>query len=241
MKPLLLVLRSGERPFPPELVPGLDLVERRTHDFETLAPPSPEGVFDLVLFTSGSAVRRFLSREDLAARLGGGVGVYAVGPATGELLREGGVAAVREAGGSARALLETLSGDLAGVRILLPRGADADDELPRGLGARGAAVVPLTLYRKTPVKYDPALDEALGSRPPAVFLTTSPSAAAWLFAGASAESARRLCRTAAIALGEPTREALASRGVQRVEIARPPTFESAAGLAVRLAAAVAAT
>ena len=241
MKPLLLVLRSGERPFPPALVPGLDLVERRTHDFETLAPPSPEGEFDLVLFTSGSAVRRFLSREDLAARLAGGARVYAVGPATAELLREGGVAGVREAGGSARALLETMAGALAGVRVLLPRGEDADDALPRGLAQRGAAVLPLTLYRKTPLDYDPTLDEALGGRPPAVFLTTSPSAAAWLFAGASAESARRLRRTAAIALGRPTREALVSRGVQRVEIARPPTFESAALLAVRLAAAGGAT
>lgn len=241
MKPALLVLRSGESPFPADLVPGLDLVERRTHDFETVASEAPPGVFDLVLFTSGAAVRRFLSRTELAALLTGGVRVFAVGPATGELLTARGVAAVREGGGSVRSLLETLPVQLAGLRILLPRGEDADDELPRGLATRGASVVPLTLYRKSPRPHDPALDEVIEKRPPAVYFPTSPSAARWLFSGASAESARQLRRTAAIALGEPTRAALVSCGAERVELARPPTFESAARLAIRLAATAPAT
>lgn len=236
MKPRILVLRSGERPFSADLVPELDLLEKRTHDFESLAPDAPDGVFDFVLFTSGAAAERFLAREDLAACLSERAGVYAVGPATGELLRRRGVAPVREGGGSVRSLLENLPEKLAGVRVLLPRGEDADDELPRSLAARGAAVVPVTLYRKTPLRYDPALDEAIGSRPPAVFFATSPAAARWFFDGAS-PAARQVCRVPAIALGESTREALASHGATRVEIARPPTFESASRLAVRLAAA----
>ncbi len=241
MKPRILVLRSGERPFSADLVPELDLLEKRTHGFESLAPDAPGGVFDLALFTSGAAAERFLSREDLVALLSERAGVYAVGPATGELLRRRGVASVREGGGSVRSLLEDLPENLAGVRVLLPRGEDADDELPSSLAARGATVVPVMLYRKTPLRYDPGLDEAIGERPPAVFFATSPSAARWFFDGASPESARRLRRTPAIALGEPTEAALVSQGTERVSIARPPTFKSAARLAVLLAAAGSAT
>jgi uroporphyrinogen-III synthase len=83
--------------------------------------------------------------------------------------------------------------------------------------------------------YDPSLDDAIASRPPAAFFATSPDAARWLFEGMSRESAARLRSTPAIALGPPTASALSENGVERVEIARPATFESAARLAVRLA------
>ena len=237
MKPRFLVLRSGERPFTADLVPGLDLLERATHDVESLEPDAPSGDFDLVIFTSAAAVERLLAQSDLAARLSGQVAVHAVGPATAELLTRRGFPNVREGGGSARSLLESLPDRLAGTRVLLPRGEDADDELPRGLAERGAAVVPLTLYRKTARPFDAALDEEIIARPPAVFFATSPSAARWFFEGASPASVRFLRATAAIALGEPTEQVLLSRGTRHVSIARPPTFESAARLAVRLAAA----
>lgn len=237
MNPLLLVLRSGERPFVPALAPGMDVLEKRTHDFSSLFPEAPVGVFDMVLFTSGAAVRRFFSREDLVSRLGGAA-IHAVGPSTGAVLRGQGVANVRDGGGSARSLLETLPDELAGVRVLLPRGDDAGGELPRGLEARGAAVVPLALYRKAPLAYDTALDAAIAARPPAVWFATSPAAARWFFEGASPESAERVRRTPAVALGRPTGSALASLGVERVSIARPATFESAGRLAARLAAAL---
>lgn len=237
MKPRFLVLRSGERPFSADLVRELDLLEKRTHDFESREAENPRGDFDLVLFTSAAAVERFLAREDFAARLSGRATVHAVGPATAELLRRGGFDTVREGGGSVRSLLESLPESLAGTRVLLPRGEDADDELPRGLAERGATVVPLTLYRKTPVPYDAALDEVIATRPPALFFATSPSAARWLFDRVSPESARRLRAIPAIALGLPTEAVLLSCGAKRVSIARPPTFESAGRLAVRLAAA----
>lgn len=244
MKPRLLVLRSGERAFSAGLVPELELVEKRTHDFETLGPgvgSAGGGEFDFVIFTSAAAVERFFARNDLSNRISHGVRVYAVGPATEELLRRRGVAPILEGGGSVRSLLENLPENLAGVRVLLPRGEDANDDLPHGLAARGAEVVPVTLYRKTRLPYDPALDAAIQSRPPAVFFATSPSAARWFFEGASAGAVRRLRSTPAIALGESTRDALASHGAKRVEIARPPTFGSAARLAVRLAAGGCAT
>ena len=237
MKPRLLVLRSGPRPFTADLAPELDLMERATHDFESLDPERPSGDFDVVIFTSAAGVERFLARAELAARLSGPTAVHAVGPATAEVLRRGGVANIREGGGSARSLLEKLPARLSGTRVLLPRGEDADDELPRGLALRGADVVPLTLYRKMARPYDKALDDEIAVRPPAVFFATSPSAARWFFEGASPPSVALLRTTPAIALGQPTEQALLSRGTRRVSIARPPTFESAARLAVRLAAA----
>ncbi|HVE66256.1 MAG TPA: uroporphyrinogen-III synthase [Thermoanaerobaculia bacterium] len=237
MRPRLLVLRSGERAFPADLAPELDLLEKRTHDFETLEAAAPAGDFDAVLFTSAAAVRRFLARGDLAPLLSGPAAVHAVGPATAELLRGGGVATVREAAGSARSLLESFPTQSGGARVLLLHGEDADDELPRGLSARGAEVVSMTLYRKTPVPRDPLLDEEIGLRPVAVCFPTSPSAARWFYERAAPESVRRMSGIPAIALGEPTRATLVSYGVKRVEIARPPTFDSAARLALRLAAA----
>ncbi len=237
MRPRLLVLRSGERPFSADLVPGLDLLEEATHEVESLEPGDPSGDFDLVIFTSAAAAERFLARRDLAARLAGRTTVHAVGPATAELLRRGGIANARDGGGSARSLLESLPEPLAGKRVLLPRGEDAEEELPRGLALRGAAVVPLTLYRKAARSYDAALDKEIATRPPAVFFATAPSAARWFFEGASPASLRILCATPAIALGLPTEQTLRSHGARHVSIALPPTFESAARLALRLAAA----
>lgn len=235
MKPRLLVVRSGERPFPAELVAGLEVVERASHEIVTLHPDAAllDGRFDLVILTSRAAVERLLSREDLRARLSGRV--IAVGPATAELLRAHLATEVEDGGGSALRVREMLPPDLSGSRILLPRGEDADEGLAREIVRRGGEVVALTLYRKVARPYDPAVDALVARAGVAVFCATSPAAARWLFDGASPESRARLRRTAAIALGESTREELLRREVLRVEIALPPTFESAARLAVSLA------
>jgi uroporphyrinogen-III synthase len=235
VKPRLLVVRSGERPFPAELAAGLEVVELASHEIVTLHPDAAllDGRFDLVILTSRAAVERLLAREDLRARLSGRV--IAVGPATAELLRAHLGTEVEDGGGSALRVREKLPPDLSGSRILLPRGEDADEELAREIVRRGGEVVALTLYRKVPRPYDPAVDALLARAGVAVFCATSPAAARWLFDGASPESRERLRRTAAIALGESTREELLRREVLRVEIALPPTFESAARLAVSLA------
>ena len=154
---------------------------------------------------------------------------------TAELLRAHLASGVEDGGGSARRILEMLPPDLSGSRILLPRGEDASDELAREIARRGGDVVPLTLYRKAARAYDPAVDALVRDAGVAVFCATSPAAARWLFEGASREVQDLLRRTAAVALGESTREDLVGRGVLRVEIAGTPTFESAARLAVSLA------
>ncbi|HEY3171616.1 MAG TPA: uroporphyrinogen-III synthase [Thermoanaerobaculia bacterium] len=236
MKPRLLVVRSGERPFPQELVPALEVVERVTHTIETLHPDPAlvAGRFDMVIVTSRATADRLLARPDLLSRLSGSA--FAVGPATAERLRSELSIEVEEGGGSARSLLERIPANLAGQRALLPRGDDASDELPRELAARGAEVVPLTLYRKISRAYDDSLDPIIVAADLAAFFATSPAAARWLFDGASREAQDRLRKTPGIALGDATAEDLTRRRVSRVEIAEPPTFEAVAAVARDLAA-----
>jgi uroporphyrinogen-III synthase len=236
LKPRLLVVRSGGRPFPAELIPALEVVDRNTHEIVVLPPDAAllDGRFDRVIVTSRAAVEQLVAREDLRKLLGGPL--VAVGPATAELLRAHGAAQVEEGGGSARRILEMLPPDLAGLRILLPRGEDADDGLAREIARRGAEVVPLTLYRKVARDYDPALDALVTGKGLVAFCPTSPSAARWLLDGASPDARDVLRSTPAVVLGESTRDVLVQRGhAGTLEIASPPSFEAAAGLALSLA------
>jgi uroporphyrinogen-III synthase len=143
---------------------------------------------------------------------------------------------VDEAGGSAARLLERLPFEVHGSRVLLPRGEDSSEELPRGLAERGAEVVALTIYRKIALPYDRRMDSDIIAGRFVAFCATSPSAARWLFGGASREAREHLRGTPAVVLGSPTASELTRHGVRRIEIAEPPTFESAARLAVSLAA-----
>jgi uroporphyrinogen-III synthase len=235
VKPHLLVVRSGGRPFPAALAPALEVVDRATHEIVALDPDARilDGGWDLVIVTSQAAVEQLIAREDLRLRLSGRI--IAVGPATAALLRAHLELAVEDGGGSARRILDTLPSSLAGRRILLPRGEDANDELARELARRGGEVVPLTLYRKEARAYDTGLDSLVLEAGIAVFCATSPSAARWLLEGASPEAQGVLRRTVAVALGESTREDLVGRGVLRVEITAVPTFEAAGRLAQSLA------
>ncbi|HEY6066283.1 MAG TPA: uroporphyrinogen-III synthase [Thermoanaerobaculia bacterium] len=233
MNARLLVVRSGERSFPVERATGLEVVERRSHSIETLRPDPVGGSFDLAIFTSRPAADRFLARDDLLSTLPGRV--VAVGPATAERFRSGLSVEVEEGGGSVGSLLRKLPPDLSKTRVLLPRGEDADPQLSSELARRGARVVSLVLYRKIPLPYDAALDSAITAPPSIVaFCTTSPAAARWLLDGAGQAARARLTRTIAIALGDATSNALSSLGVSRVEIARPPTFETVARIASEL-------
>jgi uroporphyrinogen-III synthase len=232
VKPRFLVVRSGERPFPSELVPQLEVVERVSHSIETLAPGSVRGSFDLAIFTSRPAADRFLARDDLLSTLPGRV--LAVGPATAERFRSGLSVDVEEGGGSVRRMLQKLPRNLSNTRVLLPRGEDADPELERELADRGAEVVSLVLYRKVALPYDRELDQSIATALLVAFCATSPSAARWLLDGAGQAASARLTRTIAIALGQATRNVLSARRVARVEVAEPPTFETVARIVVEL-------
>ncbi|HMA19087.1 MAG TPA: uroporphyrinogen-III synthase [Thermoanaerobaculia bacterium] len=224
MKAGFLVVRSGERPFPSSLLPGFDVVETRSHAVETLPVKPPRGSFDLAVFTSRSAVDRFLAQDGLLKTLPGRV--LAVGRATAERFRSALSVDVEEGGGSVRQMLRQIPRNLAGTRVLVPHGEDSDPELTRELALRGAEVVPLLLYRKVELPYDPELDASILTLRPVAFFPTAPSAARWLLDGAGKDARARLTRTIAITLGDATRKALLERKVARVEIAQPATFEA---------------
>ena len=239
MRPRLLVVRSGDRAFPAELAPELEVVDRSSHDVVPLDPDPAlvDGRFDLAIVTSRAAVERLAGLPDLRSSVSGRW--IAVGPATADLLRATVGGAVEDGGGSARRVLEGLPRDLAGSRVLLPRGEDANEELASEIAQRGAEVVRLPLYRKVARPYDRALDALVIGTGIALFCPTSPAAVRWLFDGASREAAAVLRRTVAVALGDSTREELVRQGSTRVEIVDPPTFESAARRAAALAGSAA--
>jgi uroporphyrinogen-III synthase len=235
-----LVVRSGERPFPVPRAGGLEVVETVSHAIEDVPADSDRlsGAFDLAILASRAAVERLFGRADLAglvARLP--KRFLAIGPATAASLRArvGAGGTVDEGGGSASRLLQRLPFEMRGSRVLLPRGEDSSEELPRRLAARGAEVVALTIYRKIALPYDTRLDPEIVAGRFAAFCATSPSAARWLFGSASPDAREHLRGTPAVVLGEPTASELTRHGVRRIEIAEPPTFESAARLAVSLA------
>jgi uroporphyrinogen III methyltransferase/synthase len=104
-----------------------------------------------VIFTSANGVRFFLMR--LRERGGDlrrlhGVRVAAIGPATAAALLDAGLRPDLVPGEyRAEAILEAFDRDLRGVRVLMPRAAEAREALPAGLRARGARVDVVPAYR----------------------------------------------------------------------------------------------
>ena len=241
MSARVLVVRSGENtlPFAPEMS-DLEIVEKISHQILPLAPP--EDAFDepadLVIFTSQIAVRRVTEEPALRSRFAAAVRtgqVAAVGPATAEALAESGFPPGIVAHGSAENVLEQIPGRLDGMRVLLPRGEDASEELREGLIHRGARVAPVVLYRKVPRPPDRDISKEILERPFAAFCTTSPAAARWLLEGLSVPALARLKLTPAVVLGRFTARFLDSHGVGRIEISPEATFSSAAELLAALA------
>jgi len=231
--PRVLVVRSGSAgAFPaPASDAGFMLTDKVTHEIVPVrADPSalPERG-DLAVFTSQVAVRRLFDDPSLATpfrRAMQGGRIAAVGEATGDALRERGVEPDLVAGGSGRSVLDRLPARLDGWHVILPRGADATEELPEGLEHRGAVLCPLVLYRKLPLPPDPDLDARIAAGEFSAFCATSPASAQWLFGTASGAAKARLAGTPAVVLGRFTGRYLGSHGIAQVEVARQPNFGS---------------
>jgi uroporphyrinogen III methyltransferase/synthase len=106
--------------------------------------------FDWVLFTSSTAVERFVDRVERLGRMEAlrKQHISAVGPVTKEALEERGVkVAFMPSGFSSSQLLMELGPDVAGRSVLLPRGDIADPSLPEGLASLGSEVVEVVVYR----------------------------------------------------------------------------------------------
>ncbi len=113
------------------------------------------GTYQWVVFTSANGVRTFVGRlrergGDLRAFHG--VRVAAIGPATAAALEEAGIRADVVPGEyRAEAIVDALDGNLQGVRVLIPRAAEAREVLPVGLRQRGAHVDVVPVYRTVQV------------------------------------------------------------------------------------------
>lgn len=108
------------------------------------------GDFDWIVFTSVNGVEKFIERFDFAGRdlrELGGVRLAAIGPETARAVRalHLRVDAVPDEY-RAEGVLEAL-GDVARMRILLPRAAGAREILPQELERRGAQVTEVVSYR----------------------------------------------------------------------------------------------
>ena len=239
--PRVLVVRSGPDPFTAVDRARLEVVERVSHVVESLEIDG-RGIparADLAVFSSRIAVdRALLDPGSTLARCVAAAGqVFAVGQSTDAALRARGIARTAAAGGSAQALLAALPDRLDGKTVIFPCGADSLPELPEGLRARGARVIPIVLYRKVPNPADSSLDREIVERPFAAFCATAPSAARWLFEGLGPAALERLRATPAVALGMSTLRWLDAQGVARIEVAPEASFAAAAERLAALATA----
>jgi uroporphyrinogen III methyltransferase/synthase len=119
------------------------------------------GVYGWVVFTSANGVDIFfraLAGAGRDARAFGGARLCAIGPATAEALAERGlVADLVPQQYIAEGLVEALRGHLRpSDRVLLPRAESARPELVEGLGALGAEVDEVPLYRAAAPQEVPA-------------------------------------------------------------------------------------
>ena len=241
MNAQVLVVRSGVVPFSEASGLPIQVVEKSSHAIEPWISGADalDEPADLAIFTSRVAVRRLFDERDLLARFQGALArgrIAAVGQGTAEALRAQGISPDLVAAGSSDGILDRLPVRMSGTRVLLPRGADASEELAEGLSHRGARVARLVVYRKVPRPKDPEVDREVGAGAFAAFFTSSPSAALWLFNGLSPESMDRIRRIPAAVLGRFTQRYLESHGIERVEVAREATFAAAAEVLLRLAA-----
>ena len=241
MRPKVLVVRSGGRPFfSGEGPQNLEVRERVSHSIVPCL--KGEGALDrradMAIFTSQVAAERLLGDSDLAARLKNAIAagqIAAVGIATADTLARYGIPAREIGEGSARSLLDRLPADLSGQRILLPRGEDASTALEEELRRRGAVVDPVVLYRKVPRPRDADLAVEIVREPFAAFCVTATSAARWLFADVGQNARDRLRATPAVALGPSTRRFLLGQSVSKVEVPDTVNFTEAARLLESLA------
>jgi uroporphyrinogen III methyltransferase/synthase len=200
-----------------------------------IVPPDDFGPFDdaiahiaefnWIIFSSANAVDAFMSRllaSPLDLRALRGVRLCAVGAATMERLAARGlkvdlVPGEFRAEGVVRAVAH--AGDVAGTRVLLPRGDIGRELIGDELRKRGADVTEVIAYRTEAVDAEaeggPDIYRLLLERRIDVVTFTSPSAVRSFVMAVGAEPAADLLRTTVVAaIGPVTAEAAAQYGIQ---------------------------
>jgi uroporphyrinogen III methyltransferase/synthase len=199
--------------------------------------------YDLVIFTSASAVEEFLARvsevDGEGGRKGGVAAAFAptalaaIGPKTRAALEQQGLeGALMPDAYVAEGLLATLAArgtPVAGSRMLIPRAREAREVLPEELRAQGATVDVVTVYDTLPVSALPVPADALTG---ADFITfTSSSAVHSLAALLGGGLAQRLAAARLCSIGPATSETLRGYGL-------PVAVEAAPHTAAALVAAI---
>lgn len=223
-------------------------IEPRPLDDEVAAVLRELAAYQLVVFTSGNAVRVFagyLARGTESGGMPAGPVVAAVGPATARALDEHGLAChlvpdeyVAE---GLAASLEGTDAAAEGARVLIPCAAGARDVLPETLRARGALVDVLHIYDTVaaerlaePVDRVEAADYiTFTSASTAVQLAGLLDAAAAAAGRAGTPLSERLAGARLSSIGPVTSEALRELGLPVAVEAREYT---AAGLVAAIAA-----
>ena len=207
---------------PPSDFAPLDAAIARLHEY------------DWLIVTSVNGVRALLGRmTDLGydSRALDQLRIGAIGPATAEALAAHGLRAhfvPREY--VAEAILAEI-GDVAGLRMLLPRADIARDALTVGLRARGASVDELAAYRTIPGDGARALVDRLRARAIDAITFTSSSTVRYLLdgleaAGIDRAEARLLQADAAVVCIGPITAATAREEGLRVDaVAREYTID----------------
>jgi uroporphyrinogen III methyltransferase/synthase len=180
--------------------------------------------FDWIVFASANAVEAFIGRllaspRDLRAL--GGVGLCAVGTATGKRLADHGLKVdLTPAEFRADALVQAIAreGSVQGLKVLLPRGDIGRDVVAEELRRQGAEVTEAVAYRTVVAdpqrEGEPDIYRMLLERRIDVVTFTSPSAVGNFVKALGAEPAADLLRTTIVAsIGPVTAEAASQLGI----------------------------
>ncbi len=182
------------------------------------------GAFGWIVVTSANGARAFFRRlRALSIAPPEGLRWAAIGPATAAALEAEGVRVERVPAAGTGVAIAGVLGDLAGVRVLLPRARIASADLPAALAARGALVEDVPAYdteigpERARAPLAAALDEGLEA---AVF--TSGSTVEGFFRLA-ADPRQALAGIPAVAIGHSTARVLADAGVEPAAVAAAPS------------------
>jgi uroporphyrinogen-III synthase len=178
--------------------------------------------YDWVIFTSANAASFFPLRSMPPLK------VAAIGHATARAVTEAwrvpDVVGESQTADSFAAQL----GEVAGQRVLFPKGELARDALPESLRRRGATVDEIVVYRTVPGEGVAALCDALDTESLDAILFASPSAITFTLDALAARRSdpfRRAAPPAIFCIGPSTAAALRARGLEPAAVAEAFTNE----------------
>lgn len=180
-----------------------------------------------IVFASPSAVSAFADAVREAGTQAGlqQVAIAAVGAQTARTARDRGLAVAVEASGTGADLAQALRGRVhPGDEVLLPCARDARPELAEGLDGLGVALTRVVAYRAE--KLAPSAEELAAASSADVVLFASPRTADALLEAMGALARPLLERSAVVAIGPTTAEALKALGVRVDAVASRPSADA---------------